>query len=1611
MSDFDDMLSALKELRREPSDPQKYLAHLLEIQNKSKIVNFKKYQSDKISSIFDDFWLFLMHSSSNSSNPSVRIAAIRAAAFFTLNLLPFYPEEIKNTFSTIATISTIDMEASSLIASVFGIISYRISTPYREQFLHSCPIFHHITESKSTQEHFISSLSHYSHLGLEFHRVIIKSFMLKITSDPNDKLYWHGVIEIVSNNPKELFLEVFNGIIENNAYQEHIQFMSNLLTIPDAPINSVNLYDIARFSLQLLYEYTNNKRDLTCNETSAVFKILSLKTNSFYVDCSTAGDGYLKISLSDAIQSDQTEKKIKIDTLDDSPEFYFLNLPPELAFPTGEEGSSLLACKMTLLFTHLDSQDEELVHKILNIIKDYVSKPYDTTVSACFQGISNSIPKLKNRDVLDEVVRILNETIYSPSKSWFHDMDRLKVIEAIPLDSASRSLGFKAIIPTFKQVLVWAKEKNEKLAKYAQQVLIHSFILQSDAEFLLSHVIKECDVFDSFDLVRTLEILNLYLEKYKKYFMPHFLIDFCKILLQLFTVYPDNPDVYIQILIFVTHFHIKKVRTRTLHICLCVILSTYNMITGMGASIRELNDLLMEEQTKMIESFSSKQSMDIIKENMNDYKSYIPHLYYTLKFLISVQKIDFKYVQPIVQYTINFFPYESSQIMYKYWKYFPQMSRTSLIGNNIECIKYACGFSCAGLWFELYMKASESISDSSSISNSVTSAPFAYSTYSNKDATFSSLTSKIDFSNALNYLKDFLNLSLNYMNCIDDKALLYYIHFYKFVYPSKQFDFNLIPESKRARVITLINRIPSKGRKKRSKNYSSGIFNTAKPSLTPSSSAPMYASTLPLVSIKTRTVSEFLFDTDQDQSEGESSLLNDDNDADNDNDHDNNSSIVADSNLIPSASDQSDRHSDHVSDNSDSESDFESESGSISLPTTIQKSGSDSLSGSESPINSESPIGSESGSLYTPQNLSPTDLSPFVSGSFSGNTVSRSSFISSGESPATSANISASSSYNFLIPLEENDVDHEDLPVSIYVPIDIPFEPPKVTTMDQLSEKLNVDDPLVEVQLKHGTYDFDEDELMELYEYYSKEEKKNPVILNLINEFANKNDINLGIPKEENAQQPSPRKGQVTNESAQRSILALRETQKIKKDSLLQLCRELNSSFHSQPFQRRRPRKSSDLEKKDEKEEDKDDSIQFEIIKKLLRSLTDSKKEYKLKLLLFTIGNVICTYTRIPFETAKLVITNFNDNYDKLPFIELSSCIEVFCQRVCKKGRPARFLTRMLTGTTIYDIGNENIVNSLAFCRNLPAKDSSFFIQKFLNDKSKPSTFRNSIKLMTILARDQNMIVPDLFNANTQAILNVYKLFKRNEPIHRQMGIFFNSIFREKYFEYLGKGATFPISSFQFPSNSLFSSYSICIPRFVKFIVAYQKHDYEFKDTRLIPFCKEYFELLNVEINLAEDKKAFALRKIEIFIEAVAKGKACVQRLDQYVMNWFVFLNQFFKFDSILNRLMPLAKIRFNGLFLGVIKFIKFYKKDLTPEELQHVTEWKIKCHAKAFKFALTDDKDLIRAAIQLSEFPDDCEESSDLIKKCQRHYNRVCGTEDDTNETEDDTNETEDDD
>lgn len=1516
MSDVDDLLQNLREMRSNESNPQDILQQLLAIQNRVKYCNFQKYNSEKLISIFGDFWLFLLYTSAQTSNNSIIISTIRTAAIILFNISPFFPRQLQESFSTIAMVSTIDMATSSLIASVFGFISFHISIPYRDTFLASCPIFHHITQSQNCQEYFISSLSHYSHLGSEWHQILLKSFISKIIEDRHDKLYWRAIVKIVTDDPESLFIDVYNTVSENKIYEYHIQFMSTYLTIPNAPLNELDLFEIAKYCLTIL---TNNQifdeteRPLTCNEKSSIFTILAIQSHSFNIQITKKSGTVLTIVLSNMSGTENIEQELKISDLNESPDFYLLDLPIELVFPKGDEGPTLLAAKMTLLVKYLNSDDEELVNKILGIIQTMSSKPYDTTVSACFQGISKSLFYIHDKGTVESLLRILYPSIFCESTSWFHDLDRLKVLKAIPLEAIVTVTGKKMLFSVFDRILIWAKEKNEKLAKAAQEVIVDSFMAQSDREILIQRVIDQCDIFDGHDLVRTLQIFNYYLSSNKR--TPP-LISFCKTIIQLLAVFADDPEIYTEICRFLSYFKIRKLKPHTLNICIAVIIATYRMITGTKPTVQGLSESLISAEYNMIESITSKQSFDIINENLNEYKTFVPFLYETMQFLLSVKKFDYTYLEPIITYTIKFFPFEATSLLFKHWTNISSDIKVAIFVRNHGVIGLTSDFKTTGMWFEMYMNIS-----SKEIPNPSHVAPVPYmhigSSYKNM---IPLETVKLTFRGFYDSLKEYLHMSLPYFNKIDDNSLLHFLHFEKFVDPMKPFDFERIAEPKRSRVIALLNEPPSTLRQTKHRKYTTdNIFEMT-------------------------TATE---EKDTILKEDSPDLISFDN-----------------------------------------------------APLRVAES---------APIRSALP-------------------KPFIEDTDS-------------QSVSSTAGISST----------QCEEDTETFRDDFYVSIAFEFVRPSINTIAQLKERLSRKDPLVEVQLKYDLYEFTSDELTNIYEYffhkpdnkavleaveqYSKrhnieyqkvENSQNQPDLNLNhickNEILSKQEI-LQVAKYLNDNYKPPEQVSCTVENKHLSTPNLidlhssvpnlidlssnikHQVQQSMNTNLIDLTtNEVHSSTPNLIDFDPIPANSNqfyhtetdliDLLSSNQNNSSTLDECQ--LLKFLLLMITQTTKKKKLRCLLLALSNLICFKSSVTPSDFKQLMSVLTETYDKLPKYDLSACLLCLSKRMGKRNRLATLLTRLGQETSFSESHSLIIANS--YCHIYQPKDISLLAKKLIIDNTDNlfSSIRTGLRMISIVTDQDPQPALDYFIQIIPSILDIRKKCGRCEIVHREVAALFKVMFTDKSLSKLEKRQKMHLSKllpFKLPTNAVFSSYSTVIPNLVNLFLLFESYSEIpsfFHSCRSVFYIDTYFDLIKIEYKEASNKREMVKDKLEQFGFEIAKNKIQITLFPQYVYHWILFLRDDYEFLTIINLMSPLSQLYFEFFFIGVMMFIKDYKNEISQDEIKLVTKWKSKVHSKAFQYALTFDKELVKAGIELSCFSEDCNESNEIISRFQPQFAKI---------------------
>ena len=689
-SNLENLINKMKNAKCQKTGPQESLQYIIELQPFLRFSIFKSFDNDLLMLIFKEIWLYLFYMSNFFDNSSIRLSTIRTTALFIFRLFPFFPAQFETVFVNVITEHATEEITSTVVVPSFVILSYHHSPLFQNAFDISCPIFRHFSE-KYAKEYFATTLLHLGHLSVEWHQSIVKNLLSKIFDEDNFD-YWKLLMNIISTKINDLiFSMIFEAMTQYKDQSSILSFYSQLFRITQVYHNNANLFPIAKIAFDMI-----SSNSTPISKLTASLEILSIETNSFNVKTNFIDDDKVEIQLLG--ENNIVVKEVDVKHLLTIPAFYDINLPINFLFPNDDDGCTIVSAKLRNLILHLN--DCQHYQRIFDILVHYINKPYDSFQSACYKALSSSLPKIpdffKIKGLFGLIKRdfFLND-VYDTSLStfsWFKSLELLKIVECYTSDYLIKKLKKSNELNQFFTILIkLSKVKNETLYTEAQSFL--SYFLSY--EKIVKLVINECDVFDSLDLQRTLQIL----EKSTCFGLN---VSFVFTVLDVFNLKMYETDLLTLSAIydFFSKFQFNKLRSTTLHSALPVLSGTYYAITGIpwtiaGTSIP--SDVYEKQQKLMVDQISTEQ-LDIITHNIFGYTSFTKAALSCLKMLKTIKDINANTVYDIIDHMFIILPDASTDLMITHLSKFPMTAVIFFLKKYTPFIFYIHGHEFGNKW-------------------------------------------------------------------------------------------------------------------------------------------------------------------------------------------------------------------------------------------------------------------------------------------------------------------------------------------------------------------------------------------------------------------------------------------------------------------------------------------------------------------------------------------------------------------------------------------------------------------------------------------------------------------------------------------------------------------------------------------------------------------------------------------------------------------------------------------------------------------------------------------------------------------------------------------------
>lgn len=640
-----------------------------------------------------------------SGNPSsnTRLASYRATGTFLTRITPYYPKLMHESFSEVTLNSTVDVKSSAVIASTFGFISTFIARNDLDIFLKTTPVFHHFSIlDPQFSDHLAPVISNLGHLGIEWHKNLLHSYLEQISGVPSRDLI-KAISAIAHNYPKVMLKEIIEFLKDHSSFSKNLTLLAYLLSNNSNLLVGVDLYPIAETAIQVL-SHQASTADLDC-----AIQLLSIHSDSFRSKVDDEQNGFVHIKIYNYNNSETKECSLEVKLVQSTPSFYLLELPYELVIPNDQDSLLVLSSKFKTLGMIANKMNQ--VSKIYDIFEKYLGTEYNETTSSAMAGFSLCINKFMKDVAAQRLYSLLRQTIFVKVISWFHASDILNVLKSIDVASFTEKFGDHFFIEVLDTVVQFCFSANEKLSAVSLTTLM-DLTTQNNFELVLKTVINHSDIFDSFMFTRTLGIMVAILSEFPSESQQ--MSDFIRQVTEASLLYTDSVQILSLIFEFISKAHLDASEpniNQVAHIAFSIVQASIESISGIKWENIINNDI--KYYTQLIQTDFQGSNTDFVTEPAQDFKSFMDPLKMGLHYLFSLppKLLEQNMLSQMIVKSTRLFPYEVSTYLLKTWDLHLPEKQELFINKAVEVIQYVGDNRVQAIWTQICMKAENSSSD------------------------------------------------------------------------------------------------------------------------------------------------------------------------------------------------------------------------------------------------------------------------------------------------------------------------------------------------------------------------------------------------------------------------------------------------------------------------------------------------------------------------------------------------------------------------------------------------------------------------------------------------------------------------------------------------------------------------------------------------------------------------------------------------------------------------------------------------------------------------------------------------------------------------------------
>jgi hypothetical protein len=664
---------------------------------------FRTFAPDALGAAFKSVWTFFIFAGSQSSS-DVRLSSYRAAGSFLLKVGPYFPTEIQQTFSDASMLTTIDLKSSPIIASVFAFISNKIALPFLPTFLDSTPVYHHFANSDSLfSEHLPGIISTLGRLGLAWFETLLHSF-LKLVPASKDQFLVRSIAAIVKHHPIPLMKQILQVVSQSQSIGIYLPLVSFTLSSPDFPVDGLELFDLARQTLQFL----SNPSLTNIAQIDSSFQLLSIKATSFSVSIAPIAPDSIRISLSKT-GGNSMDAVVDITVARTRTALYQLPLPLDYLCPDFKADSTLVIAAQFGSMAGLALEDAAFAIEVFKILEANYSPKYSDIVSGSIKAIARGFPIFAQQCDRVSVRKLVTQIVFSTPASWFHGLDILKLIEAIPRALYTDLFGPNALAKLVDVLVDNCLAANVPLSNAAEKAIREMVDEPHFAEITMM-VARRVDFFDAANMRKLLHCLSSILEAWPSLPFVH-LQGFVIQAMEAVKLYRDDLSGLMAIFNFVGRFELTFADVKLLKFVLAkvfgILSAAISFISGQDW-YDNLKPSIKARSAQMVEADLRSINIDIVTESNHNYNHYLRSLLAATSFVLALPAtlLTRQFVASLALPLMDVFPLESAALVRKGFAKLLDPQRLELVRLGVSRLKSTQDCEVAAIFCELFVMSS-----------------------------------------------------------------------------------------------------------------------------------------------------------------------------------------------------------------------------------------------------------------------------------------------------------------------------------------------------------------------------------------------------------------------------------------------------------------------------------------------------------------------------------------------------------------------------------------------------------------------------------------------------------------------------------------------------------------------------------------------------------------------------------------------------------------------------------------------------------------------------------------------------------------------------------------